>query len=275
MNDLLSPGDFALHYRILRAIGSGGMGVVYEAEDSRLGRRVALKFITSALVGADSIQRFQREARAASALNHPGICTVYAIEEWNGRHFIAMELLEGQSLDARIGGRALPWETLAEIGIQVADAMDAAHGRGIVHRDIKPANIFLNRDGRAKVLDFGVATNPSAGEEAETGAATAAASKLTRPGTAVGTIAYMSPEQARGEALDARSDLFSLGAVLYEMATARPAFAGKTTAVIFQQILGADPQPPRELNGGGAEKTRRDHPQGAREGSRSPLSDGR
>ena len=250
VNDLLSPGDFALHYRILRAIGSGGMGVVYEADDTRLGRRVALKFITSALVDADSIQRFQREARAASALNHPGICTVYAIEEWNGRHFIAMELLEGQSLDARIGGRALPWETLADIGIQVADAMDAAHGRGIVHRDIKPANIFLTGDGRAKVLDFGVATNPSASEEAETVAANAAGSKLTRPGTAVGTIAYMSPEQARGEALDARSDLFSLGAVLYEMATARPAFAGKTTAVIFQQILGADPQPPRDLNGG-------------------------
>lgn len=248
MTDLPSPGDSALHYRILRPIGSGGMGVVYEAEDTRLGRRVALKFIPTELVGPDSIQRFQREARAASALNHPGICTVYAIEEWNGRHFIAMELLEGQSLDGRIGGRPFPWETLADIGIQVADAMDAAHGRGIVHRDIKPANIFLGRDGRAKVLDFGLATHQSGGADAETMAADATANKLTRAGTAVGTIAYMSPEQARGDTLDARSDLFSLGAVLYEMATVRPAFAGKTTAVIFQQILGADPQPPRELN---------------------------
>ena len=249
MTDLLKPGDSALHYRILRTIGSGGMGVVYEAEDTRLGRRVALKFIPLDLVGPDSVQRFQREARAASALNHPGICTVHAIEEWNGRHFIVMELLEGQSLDARISNRPLAWETIADIGIQVADAMDAAHGRGIVHRDIKPANIFLARDGRAKVLDFGVATSPSGGENAETVAADPAPNKLTRPGTAVGTIAYMSPEQARGETLDARSDLFSLGAVLYEMATARPPFAGKTTAVIFQQILGVDPQPPRELNG--------------------------
>ena len=249
MNDLPSPGDSVLHYRVLRPIGSGGMGVVYEAEDTRLGRKVALKFIPTALVAPDAIQRFQREARAASALNHPGICTVYAIEEWDGRHFIAMELLDGQSLDVRIGGRALPWETIADIGIQVADAMDAAHGRGIVHRDIKPANIFLGRDGRAKVLDFGVATSPTGGEDGETIAAGTAADKLTRPGTAVGTIAYMSPEQARGETLDARSDLFSLGAVLYEMATARAAFAGKTTAVIFQQILGEDPQPPRELNG--------------------------
>ncbi|MDQ3488634.1 MAG: protein kinase, partial [Acidobacteriota bacterium] len=247
MTDLPSPGDSALHYRIMRPIGSGGMGVVYEAEDTRLGRRVALKFIPTELVGPDSIQRFQREARAASALNHPGICTVYAIEEWNGRHFIAMELLEGQSLDARIGGRPLPWETIADIGIQVADAMDAAHGRGIVHRDIKPANIFLTRDGRAKVLDFGVATQPPGREEAET-IAVEAADKLTRPGTAVGTISYMSPEQARGETLDTRTDLFSLGGVLYEMATARPAFPGQTTAVIFQRILSADPQPPQELN---------------------------
>ncbi len=247
VTDLPSPGDSALHYRIMRPIGSGGMGVVYEAEDTRLGRRVALKFIPTELVGPDSIQRFQREARAASALNHPGICTVYAIEEWNGRHFIAMELLEGQSLDARIGGRPLPWETIADIGIQVADAMDAAHGRGIVHRDLKPANIFLTRDGRAKVLDFGVSTQLSGSDDAET-VAGAAADKLTRPGTAVGTIAYMSPEQARGESLDARTDLFSLGGVLYEMATARPAFSGKTTAVIFQRILSADPQPPQELN---------------------------
>ncbi|HEX6324605.1 MAG TPA: protein kinase [Vicinamibacterales bacterium] len=245
----MESGDAVLHYRIVGPLGSGGMGVVYEAEDLRLGRRVALKFLPPALAGdRPALERFQREARAASALNHPNICTIHAIEESDGQYFIAMELLEGESLDRRIGGRPIAWDTVVETGIQVADALDAAHRRGIVHRDIKPANIFITRDGRAKVLDFGVAkVGPDRGD-AETMSVTSAEAKLTSPGTTVGTIAYMSPEQARGETLDSRTDLFSLAAVLYEMATACQAFQGRTTAVIFQQILGAEPEPPRAVN---------------------------
>ena len=241
-------GKTVLHYTITRALGSGGMGVVYEAEDAKLGRRVALKFLPPELArDKPALERFQREARAASALNHPNICTVYAIEEVDGEHFIAMERLDGESLDRRIANSPLNLDGLLDIGVQIADALDAAHQRGIVHRDIKPANIFVTREGRAKVLDFGVAKIASHAQAA-TAMAGAADRQLTGPGMAVGTIAYMSPEQARGDEIDARSDLFSLAAVLYEMSTGQPAFKGKTSAVIFQQILTGTPDAPRDLN---------------------------
>jgi eukaryotic-like serine/threonine-protein kinase len=242
-------GTTLLHYRILRAIGSGGMGVVYEADDTKLGRRVALKFLPPDLTGdGAALERFRREARAASALNHPNICTIYAIEEADGATFIAMERLEGESLDRRLAARPLPWHALVDTAVQIADALDAAHQRGIVHRDIKPANIFLTKDGRAKVLDFGVAKVTPGGGHAETTGAATASRPLTGEGQALGTIAYMSPEQARGEDLDARTDLFSLAAVLYEMSTGRRPFDGKTTAVIFQKILEGTPAGPREVN---------------------------
>jgi Tol biopolymer transport system component/predicted Ser/Thr protein kinase len=241
-------GKTVLHYTIGRALGSGGMGVVYEAEDAKLGRKVALKFLPPELArDKPALERFQREARAASALNHPNICTIYAIEESGGEYFIAMELLDGESLDRRIANNPLNLDGLLDIGVQVADALDAAHQRGIVHRDIKPANIFLTKDGRAKVLDFGVAKMASRADSA-TALAGPADAQLTGPGMAVGTIAYMSPEQARGDEIDARSDLFSLAAVLYEMSTGQPAFKGKTSAVIFQQILTGTPDAPRDLN---------------------------
>jgi len=250
MSETPHVGSTVLHYRVLRVIGSGGMGVVYEAEDTKLGRRVALKFLPPSLVrDRAALERFEREARAASALNHPNICTIYAIEQWNDEHFIAMELLDGEPIDRRIVGGAQSWESVIEIGAQVADALEAAHQRSIVHRDIKPANIFVTRTGTAKVLDFGVAKVASGhGSDAETVRVTTPNAQLTGPGVAVGTIAYMSPEQARGDDVDARSDLFSLAAVLYEMATGRPAFRGKTSAVIFQQILGVTPDPPRTVN---------------------------
>jgi serine/threonine protein kinase/Tol biopolymer transport system component len=241
-------GKTVLHYTINRALGSGGMGVVYEAEDAKLGRRVALKFLPPELArDTPALERFQREARAASSLNHPNICTIYAIEETAGEYFIAMELLDGESLDRRIANNPLTLDGLLDIGVQVADALDAAHQRGIVHRDIKPANIFITKDGRAKVLDFGVAKVTTRGEAA-TALGGLADAQLTGPGMAVGTIAYMSPEQARGEEIDARSDLFSLASVLYEMSTGQPAFKGKTSAVIFQQILSESPAPPTALN---------------------------
>src|SRR5688500_10619113 len=210
------------------------MGVVYEADDAKLGRKVALKFLPPELArDTPALERFQREARAASALNHPNICTIYAIEEANGEYFIAMELLEGESLDRRIANNPPSLDGLLDIGIQVADALDAAHQRGIIHRDVKPANIFVTREGRAKVLDFGVAKIASRADAATALAAGAGEAQLTGPGMAVGTIAYMSPEQARGDEIDARSDLFSLAAVLYEIATGQAAFKGKTSAVIF------------------------------------------
>ncbi len=244
-------GRTILHYTITDALGSGGMGVVYGAQDAKLGRKVALKFLPPELArDRPALERFQREARAASALNHPNICTIFAIEEADGEYFIAMEALDGEPLDRRIANNPFSLDGVLDLGIQVADALDAAHQRGIVHRDIKPANIFVTRDGRAKVLDFGVAKVGTAGSpgNVDTVLAPALEAQLTGPGMAVGTIAYMSPEQARGEEVDARTDLFSLAAVLYEMSTGRPAFKGKTSAIIFQQILGETPEAPRQLN---------------------------
>src|SRR5712672_4415289 len=238
------------HYKILRKVGGGGMGVVYEAEDSRLGRRVELKFLPEdKLKDSESHQRFLLEARSASALNHPGICTIYAIEEHDGKTFIAMELLEGKALDQVIRAGPLPLNRTLELGVQLADALDAAHKKGIVHRDIKPANIFLTERGATKILDFGLAKLLRDGEESLGGETIGdTAHLLTSPGTAVGTIAYMSPEQARGEELDGRSDLFSLGAVLYQLITGKHPFPGSTSAVIFDNILHNAPTAPVVLN---------------------------
>jgi eukaryotic-like serine/threonine-protein kinase len=244
-------GKSLLHYAIVRKLGAGGMGVVYEAEDTRLGRHVALKFLSQDFEGDPAaLERFKQEARAASALNHPNICTIYAIEESEGQHFIAMELLEGESLNEKIKGSAIPVDKIIDIGIQVSDGLDAAHSKGIVHRDLKPGNIFLTARGQAKILDFGLAKLVRERHAAlETvGGDAATLLRLTSPGTAVGTIAYMSPEQARGEELDARSDLFSVGAILYEMATGRVPFEGATSAVVFQGILDRQPRPVSESN---------------------------
>jgi serine/threonine protein kinase/Flp pilus assembly protein TadD len=243
-------GQSLSHYRVTAKLGAGGMGVVYEAEDTRLGRQVALKLLPVELASDPSaLQRFQREARAASALNHPGICTVFAIEQHESNHFIVMELLEGETLAEMIRRGPFPLDTLLEVAVQIADALESAHAKGIVHRDLKPANIVITPRGQAKILDFGLAKIEIARKDGESEMLTAArAQELTQAGTTLGTVSYMSPEQARGLPTDSRTDLFSFGTVIYQMATGTLPFQGEATAVIYEAILNRQPTPGSQLN---------------------------
>ena len=237
------------HYRITSQLGEGGMGVVYEAEDTNLGRHVALKFLTPTLAQDDGLlQRFQREARAASALNHPNICTIHGIEQFEAEHFIVMELLDGESLADRIRRGPLDIDSVLTLGVQIVDALESAHSKGIVHRDLKPPNIFVTARGQAKILDFGLAKMDRKKPEAVSIMPTARLDDLTAAGSTMGTVAYMSPEQARGEITDARTDLFSFGTVLYQMTTGLQPFKGDTTAVVFDSILNRDPAPVDQVN---------------------------
>lgn len=242
-------GKTISHYNITSQLGEGGMGVVYEAEDVNLGRNVALKFLSPSMANDENLlQRFQREARAASSLNHPNICTIHGIEQDGDDHFIVMELLDGESLADRISRGALDIDSVLKLGVQIVDALESAHSKGIVHRDLKPANIFVTSRGQAKILDFGLAKIDQQKPNTSSNVPTAIADGLTSPGTAMGTVAYMSPEQARGEVTDGRTDLFSFGTVLYQMAAGEPPFQGDTSAVVFDAILNRDPVPIDQIN---------------------------